>query len=102
MRVLVACSLLLQGRKEMMDGGRYVKQATSLIIAMSCIALSTLGGADSVVEKRKPNIADQELFFAPVPKAVCGPGDNPEMALQGQVPIALRMQPGGYQGNRCN
>src|SRR5262249_24834837 len=58
--------------------------------------------ADSVVEKRAPNIADQELFFAPVPKAVCGPGDKPETALQGQVPIALRMQAGGFQGFSCN
>src|SRR6266436_4918201 len=71
-------------------------------MALSCIALSSLGGADSVVEKKTPNIADQELFFAPVPKAVCGPGDSPELALQGQVPIALRMQPGGFLGNNCN
>src|SRR5262245_55368896 len=78
-----------------------VKQAAALVIALSCIALSAIGVADAVVEKAR-NIADQEYFFAPVPKAVCGPGDRPEQALQGQVPYALRTQAGGYQGNWCN
>jgi hypothetical protein len=76
------------------------KQATTLVAAMSCVALASISGAD--VEKKRTNIADQEIFFGPVSKAVCGPGDKPEMALQGQVPIALRTQPGGYQGNSCN
>jgi len=68
----------------MKSSGSYVKQATSLVVALSCVALSSIGGADSIEKAR--NIADQELFFAPVPKAVCGPGDSPELALQGQVP----------------
>src|SRR5690242_10603956 len=78
---------------------RYAGQAMSTVIALSCLALSSIGGADSVLEK-KQNIADQELFFAPVPKAVCGPGDKPETALQGQVPAALRAA--GFQGFSCN
>jgi hypothetical protein len=77
-----------------------VKQATTLVIALSAIALSSMGGADSVVEKRKPNIADEELFFAPVPKAVCGPGDKPEIALQGQV--TKEQREAGFQGSSCN
>src|SRR5689334_13496015 len=77
----------------------YGRQATTLLIAASCIALSSIGGADSVVAK-KQNIADQELFFAPVPKAVCGPGDKPETALQGQVTAAMRAS--GFQGFSCN
>src|SRR5262249_34884838 len=36
----------------------------------------------------------------PVPKAVCGPGDNPETALQGQVPASMRAA--GFQGFSCN
>src|SRR5437660_7075813 len=84
----------------MSNRGMYVKQATTLAIALSVIALSSIGGADSVVEKKAPNIADQELFFAPVPKAVCGPGDKPETGLQGQVPAALRAA--GFQGFSCN
>ena len=84
----------------MSNCGTYVKQATTLIIALSCIALSSMGGADSVLEKKSPSIADQELFFAPVPKAVCGPGDHPEIALQGQVPAAMRAA--GFQGFSCN
>ena len=79
----------------------YVKQATMLVIALSCIALSTIGGADNALDRRKPpSIADEELFFAPVPKAVCGPGDRPETALQGQVPAAMRAA--GFQGFNCN
>src|SRR3977135_3004502 len=83
----------------MSNRGMYVKQATTLAIALSVIALSSIGGADSVVEKRRQNIADQELFFAPVPKAVCGPGDRPESALQGQVPAPMRAA--GFQGFSC-
>src|SRR5262245_46412732 len=85
---------------DMSKTAAYFKQTTALAIALSCIALSSIGGADSIEKAR--NIADQELFFGPVPKAVCGPGDKPETALQGQVPIGLRMQPGGFQGFSCN
>src|SRR5262245_25265655 len=82
----------------MKDGGKHLKQATSLMIALSCVALSSIGGADSIEKAR--NIADQEYFFAPVPKAVCGPGDKPELGLQGQVSAADRAA--NYQGNSCN
>src|SRR5262249_38885726 len=78
----------------------YVQQATTVAIALSVIALSSIGGADSVFEKRATNSADQEQFFAPVPKAVCGPGDKPETGLQGQVPAAMRAA--GFQGFSCN
>src|SRR6185312_11409303 len=70
---------------------------SSLMMAFSCITLATISGA--VVEKRT-SIADQEPFFAPVPKAVCGPGDKPESGLQGQVPAAMRAA--GFQGFSCN
>src|SRR4051794_5076921 len=78
----------------------YVKQATALLVAMSCVVLSASGVADGVMEKKQPSIADQELFFGPVPKAVCGPGDKPETGLQGQVSAALRTA--GFQGFSCN
>jgi hypothetical protein len=35
-----------------------------------------------------------------VPRAVCGPGDHPETALQGQVPANLRAT--GFHGFNCN
>ncbi len=43
-----------------------------------------------------------DLVGAPraVPKAACGPEDHPEIALQGQVPAALRAS--GFQGFNCN
>ncbi len=80
--------------------GRHAKQATCMALAVSCLVVSGIGGADGPIEKKQPSIADQELFFAPVPKAVCGPGDKPESALQGQVPAALRAA--GFQGFSCN
>src|SRR6185295_4775674 len=87
-------------KEDFMSSRSRVFKTSSLVVALSCITLATLG--DAVIAERKANIADQELFFAPVPKAVCGPGDKPESALQGQVPIALRLQPGGFQGFSCN
>src|SRR6202795_621463 len=63
----------------------YVKQATSILIALSCLTLSGLAAADT---------------FVTVPKAVCGPGDHPETALQGQVSAALRAS--GFHGFNCN
>jgi hypothetical protein len=38
--------------------------------------------------------------YTVVPRAVCGPGDHPETALQGQVPANLRAS--GYTGFSCN
>src|SRR5262245_19621468 len=92
-----AANAALSGRDKPMTATPTLLRQTSLVIAMSCIALALIGGADSIAEKRQ-NIADQELFFAPVPKAVCGPGDKPETGLQVQVPIGVRMQPGGFPG----
>src|SRR5215218_4881303 len=83
----------------MINRGRSVRQATVLAIALSCIAVSSIG-ADSVQDKRTSPLADEEPFFAPVPKAVCGPGDRPETALQGQVPAPMRAA--GFQGFNCN
>src|SRR5262249_29716664 len=76
------------------------RKAMSAVAVLSCLALSTITLADSVGEKKSPNIADQEYFFAPVPKAVCGPGDTPETALQGQVPAPMRAA--GFTGFSCN
>src|SRR4051812_42992427 len=83
-----------------MTPNTYIRQATSLVIALLCVAVSSIGGADSVAGERAQNIADQQLFFAPAPKAVCGPGDTPESALQGQVPAAMRTA--GFKGFSCN
>jgi hypothetical protein len=79
---------------------QHVMQARCVAFAVTLVVASSVGGADGAMEKKQPSIADQELFFAPVPKAVCGPGDKPETGLQGQVPAALRAS--GFQGFSCN
>src|SRR5207244_12990769 len=43
---------------------------------------------------------DSQPIPLTVPKAVCGPHDNPETALQGQVPAAMRAA--GFKGFNCN
>src|SRR4051794_14595043 len=83
-----------------MSKGRYMRQATTVVVILCCSTLSSPGVADNLLEKRKAPISGQELFFAPVTKAVCGPGDKPETALQGQVPAAMRAA--GFQGFSCN
>src|SRR6266403_1643739 len=70
------------------------KSATTLLIAVSCIAFAGFGTA---AEKKKPADGSVPLI---VPKATCGPNDHPETALQGQVPAALRAA--GFHGFNCN
>jgi hypothetical protein len=70
------------------------KSATTMLIAVSCIALAGFGTAE---EKKQPGDSSVPLT---VPKATCGPNDHPETALQGQVPAALRAA--GFKGFNCN
>jgi hypothetical protein len=59
------------------------------LIAVACCALLGAGRAE----------ADEPIPLT-VPKAVCGPNDHPETALQGQVPAAMRAA--GFKGFTCN
>jgi hypothetical protein len=63
------------------------------LVAFFSIALS---GAGNVYASD----ADQDAVGTLVPKAVCGPEDRPETALQGQVPASLRAT--GFNGFNCN
>src|SRR5882672_3857364 len=72
--------------------GRYAKHATSVLVAMSCLALSGVGAADKKQPAATPGLV--------VPKATCGPGDHPETGLQGQVAAPLRAA--GFKGFNCN
>jgi hypothetical protein len=69
------------------------KTAASVLVLLSCVALLGAGTSD----KKKPG---DEPVPLTVPKAVCGAGDQPETALQGQVPAALRAS--GFKGFSCN
>ena len=73
------------------------KWAASAVVALSCIALS---GAMGARESQDDEGSDDGKIPLTVPKAVCGPNDHPETALQGQVPAALRAA--GFKGFNCN
>src|SRR5439155_26001877 len=60
---------------------------------LSALALSALAGGDG------GPISGLHVPFT-VPRAVCGPNDHPETALQGQVPANLRAS--GFHGFNCN
>ena len=63
------------------------------VIALCCAGLAS---AD------KPG-SNEDPVPLTVPKPVaCGANDKPETALQGQVPLALRVAPGGFKGFNCN
>jgi hypothetical protein len=79
-----------------------------LMAASSGMALTgfALGMALGGLTSAPPAFADDQPSWwrepppSTVPKARCGRGDNPESALQGQVPMSLRMS--GFQGFNCN
>src|SRR6266852_6181864 len=69
----------------------YDKTFISSLLALLGFSLPALGGGAP---------SQENALLVPVPRAVCGPGDHPESALQGQVPAALRAS--GFQGFNCN
>src|SRR4030081_3225730 len=70
----------------------YAKPVTSALLGISCLALSAFAGGGGPVSGVGAPLT--------VPRAVCGPGDHPESALQGQVPAYMRAA--GFQGFNCN
>src|SRR6266852_2651171 len=69
----------------------YDKTFISSLLALLGVSLTALGGGAP---------SQENALLVPVPRAVCGPGDHPESALQGQVPANLRAA--GFQGFNCN
>src|SRR5215467_4358742 len=86
----------IQGDMAMNRSARQRPLVTATLIAVSCAALVGWGsGRDDDHDKGhgKPPLT--------VPKpSRCGPHDNPESGLQGQVPAALRAA--GFKGFNCN
>jgi hypothetical protein len=75
----------------MRDSHRWIRKAVKpSLIAVACFAFLGAGRDDS----------DDKPIPLTVPKAVCGPHDRPETALQGQVPAAMRAA--GFKGFNCN
>src|SRR5438552_13851843 len=67
------------------------KWASHTLVALSSIALAGFAGGGT---------SNDKALRLTVPKAVCGPDDHPETALQGQVPAAMRAA--GFKGFNCN
>jgi hypothetical protein len=72
--------------------GWYGRPVASAVLGLSCLALSAFAGGGGPVSGLGVPLT--------VPRAVCGPGDHPESALQGQVPANLRAS--GFHGFNCN
>jgi hypothetical protein len=71
---------------------------TAPLLKATVIALSFVGLVSADDERRRGD-RDTPIPLT-VPKAKCGPNDRPETALQGQVPIAMRVA--GFKGFNCN
>jgi hypothetical protein len=65
------------------------------LATMAAVALAACGGGSDNTSA----LREEPLTVSKVKPADCGPGDQPETGLQGQVPAALRQ---GFQGFRCN
>lgn len=63
------------------------------------LALALLSGQISVTQAAEDRSTDVNVAVA---AAVCGPGDRPETGLQGQVPLADRLNGRSRQGYACN
>jgi hypothetical protein len=71
--------------------------ARATLVALACVALMGFGGDRN---DRDDGGGHNQPIPVTVPKATCGPHDNPETGLQGQVPAALRAT--GFKGFNCN
>src|SRR5207253_10423646 len=67
------------------------KWASHTLVALSSIVLAGFAGGGT---------SNDKALQLTVPRAVCGPNDHPETALQGQVPANLRAN--GFHGFNCN
>src|SRR5579871_3103720 len=74
-------------------GSQPVRSLGVAFIALACLAVTGTGRADD-------DDRDQGGVPFAVPKARCGPRDHPETALQGQVPLTMRLN--GFKGFNCN
>ena len=69
------------------------------LLKATVIALSLVGLVSADDDDRRRGDRDKPIPLT-VPKAKCGPNDRPETALQGQVPIGMRLA--GFNGFNCN
>jgi hypothetical protein len=76
-----------------------------IVVPLSLAIGAVLGGAGSGAARGAEEgvlvaASDDDAAIRTVPRASCGEEDNPETALQGQVPAALRAS--GFKGFNCN
>jgi hypothetical protein len=76
------------------------KRRRLTVIGAGVLGLLALPGSAAFARPGGP--PQRTVFEGPVPRAQCGPGSNPETALQGQVPRADRESGRSSQGYSCN
>ncbi len=79
-----------------------MRKTPPILIAVSFVLAGCGVGSASLPTNTgtSQGVAPQAVWDQPVPKAACQPGDNPEVALQGQVPQAERVAT--FAGYNCN
>src|SRR6266700_6373194 len=76
---------------------RFGRWAIIAVAALCFVALSSGAASGRESDDEADDGGNIPLTVA---KAVCGPEDHPETALQGQVPASLRAA--GFEGFNCN
>jgi hypothetical protein len=82
-------------------------QMRNLVIIGAAVALSGCGLAGQSTAGKAETIQNTAAFEGPVPRALCGPGSNPEPGMQGRTAdaemlAALAEKGERFQGYSCN
>ena len=81
------------------------KRAQAALAALICagiVACGAQGTADAPLPVAAKVAASYDPLNDPVPRAVCGPGSQPETDIQGRVPVEDRVSGRSQEGYRCN
>lgn len=73
-----------------------------LAVGISLLFSACSGGQNSDIQVASRDHDNDVPWEQPVRKAICGPLDHPETALQGQVPLVDRLSLRSQEGYNCN
>ena len=100
LRTLHDCSERNEGKSD--EGSTKSRRSVeaNCVILASAVGASILAAVAVPASAASYNLVPVSSPAADVPKATCGAGDQPELLLQGQVPLSARVA--GFKGYSCN